>query len=267
MFERANFFSNGWYSRNLIRDTAGNVIGCTNGGDQWIQDFTPATNYPACPAMNGQLAGFQGKLNRGADNGRARYDAVYVKIEKPFTDRSTWGVTEALTLSRPKSNVAQELNSDEFYNGPELQAYGWNYVNGVEKWRSVTSANFRAPFGVTLSGILSLSSGPSFGHLVAPWNGPITPPDNACCDANFGGVYFPHKTIGYKRLDVRVAKTFKMPWGHEATLDFQAFNVFNWLNRTYSAWGAGAGEPPPLIENGQVGNDQREFQVGLRYKF
>ena len=80
-------------------------------------------------------------------------------------------------------------------------------------------------------------------------------------------MFFPHKTFGYKRLDLRVAKTFKMPWGHEATIDFQAFNVFNWLNRTYSTWGAGSGNPPPLVENGQVGNDQRQFQVGLKYKF
>jgi hypothetical protein len=64
-----------------------------------------------------------------------------------------------------------------------------------------------------------------------------------------------------------------MPWGHghEATIDFQAFNVFNWLNRTYSTWGAGSSgnpsTPPPLVENGQVSNDQRQFQVGLKYKF
>jgi hypothetical protein len=115
--------------------------------------------------------------------------------------------------------------------------------------------------------VLSLNSGPAFGHLVAPWNGPINPPEGACCYANFAGVYFPHTTFGYKRLDLRVAKTFKLPWGQEATIDFQAFNVFNWLNRTYSAWGAGAGEPPPLVENGQAFNDQRQFQVGLKYKF
>ncbi|WP_308515531.1 TonB-dependent receptor [Sphingomonas flavescens] len=267
MFERANFYSNGWYSRRLTTNSTGAVIGCTDGGIQWIQDFTPGTNYAACPAQNGQLAGFSGKLNRGADNGRARYDAIYVKIEKPFTDRATWGFTQALTVSNGRSNVAQELNSDEFYNGPFLDSYGWNRVNGTEKWRSVTSATFRAPYGFTLSGLLTLTSGPSFGKLLAPWNSSIQPPDGACCYANFGGVYFPKKDIGYKRLDLRVAKTFKMPWGHEATIDFAAFNVFNWLNRNYSAWGAGAGDNPPLKENSQVGNDQREFQVGLKYKF
>lgn len=84
-----------------------------------------------------------------------------------------------------------------------------------------------------------------------------------------GGRFFPKKDIGYKRLDVRVAKTFKMPWGggHELTADFQVFNVFNWLNRSYSTWGAGGGDPAPRIENSQIAGDQRSFQAGLRYKF
>jgi hypothetical protein len=163
-----------------------------------------------------------------------------------------------------------ELNSDEMFNAPEFGAYGWNHINGVPKWTSVTTAIWRAPLGITLSGTLSLNSGPAFGHIVAPWNGLTGPvPEGACCYGNFGGALFPKKDIAYKRLDIRVAKTFKMPWGHghEATVDFAAFNVFNWLNRTYSTWGAGGGEPPPLTENGQVANDQRQFQVGLKYKF
>ena len=253
-----------------VKDSTGAVIGCINGGDQWIQDFISPVNYAACPAMNGQLTGFSGRLDRGQNNGRARLDALYLQIEKPFTDTSKWGFTEALTLQRARTNVGQDtVNQDEMFNGPNLTTYGWNYVPGVPKWQSVTSGNWRAPFGITLSGILTLSSGPSFGHLVVPWAGGPTPPDNACCGpANFAGVYFPHRTIGYKRLDARIAKTFKTPWGHEATIDFQAFNVFNWLNRTYSAWGAGLGTNPTFVDaNSQVGNDQRQFQVGLKYKF
>jgi hypothetical protein len=262
MFTRANFFSNGWYTRFLQKDGAGNVIGCTNGGDTWIQDFISPVNYPACPAMNGQLTGFSGRVDRGMDNGKAKYNAIYVKIEKPFTDHSTWGFTEALTIQRAKSNVAQELNNDEMFNAPELDAYGWNHVFGVPKWSSVTSFNWRAPYGFIFSGILNLNSGPSFGHFV--FGGA---PDNACCFANMGGVYFPKQSIGYKRLDLRVAKAFKMPWGHELTFDFEVFNVFNWLNRNYTSWDAGAGTPPPRTDNLPIGNDQREFQAGVKYKF
>jgi hypothetical protein len=150
------------------------------------------------------------------------------------------------------------------FNGSVINVFGWNYLPEVPKWSSVTSATWRAPWGITLSGILSLNSGPAFGHIAF---GLPNTPAGACCVGNFAGVYFPHTTFGYKRLDVRIAKTFKMPWGHELTLDAQAFNVFNWLNRTYSTWGAGSGNPPPLIENGQVSNDQRQFQVGATYKF
>ena len=264
MYARANFYSNGWYTRVLQRDGAGNVIGCSDGGDAWIEDNIPSNNYAACPATNGQLAGFSGRLNRGMDNGRARLDALYLHIEKPFTDASTWGFTESLTLQHAKTNVGQDpFNQDEMYNGARLDAYGWNYLPNVPKWSSVTSAIWRAPLGITASGVLTLNSGPAFGHIV--FGGA---PDGACCYANFAGVYFPHKTIGYKRLDLRVAKTFKTPWGHEATIDFQVFNAFNWINRTYGAWGAGSGDPPPLVDfRSQVANDQRQFQVGATYKF
>ena len=261
MFVRANFYANGWFTA---------LPGCTNGGDQWIIDFTPDAPFAGCPATDAQLDGYSGKLNRGMSNGKANYNAVYFTAEKPFTDRSTWGFTTALTIQSARSNVAQELNSDEFYNGPSLDTYGWNKVNGVHKWMWVTSVNYRAPFGIILSGQLDLKSGPAFGNIVAPWNGLTGPvPAGACCYANMGGVFFPKKDIGYKRLDVRVAKTFKMPWAgdHELTAEFEVFNVFNWLNRNYSSWGAGGGSPAPRIENSQIANDQRQFQAGLRYKF
>ena len=267
MFTRANFYSNGWFTRNLIRDADGNVTGCTDGGDQWIIDITPGNNFAACPARDAQLAGFNGKLNRGMSNGEARYSAIYLQVEKPFTDRSVWGFTSTLTLQRARSNVAQELNSDEFYNGSNMNIYGWNRTNGVPKWSFVTAATWRAPLGIIASGQLNLNSGPAFGNIIAPWNGDISPPDGACCYANMGGVFFPEKTFAYKRLDLRLAKEFKTPWGHELTIDFEAFNVFNWLNRNYSSWGAGAGDDPPLKEDSQVGGDARAFQAGIRYKF
>jgi outer membrane receptor protein involved in Fe transport len=259
MYARSNFYNNGWYSVLLT------PTGCVNGGDTWIDDNVPNGPFPNCPVSGAQLPGFTGKLDRGLNNGRARLDALYVHIEKPFTDRSVWGFTESLTVQRARTNVDQEINSDELYNAPEFGAYGWDYVQGVAKWTSVTSGIWRAPLGITASGTLTLSSGPSFGHII--FYPPDQTPVGACCYGNMGGVYFPHKTFGYKRLDLRLAKTFKMPWGHELTADFEAFNVFNWLNRTYSSWGAGSGQNPTFVENGEVANDQRQFQVGLSYKF
>ncbi|MFL6758785.1 TonB-dependent receptor domain-containing protein [Sphingomonas sp.] len=264
MFVRANFFANGWYTRFPVTNSAGAIIGCTNGGDQFISDYnSPPANFPNCPAVNGQLTGRSGRLDRGENDGKARLDALYLQIEKPFTDQSIWGFTEAVTLQRARSTIAFNLFEDESWNEPGFGTYGWNNVAGVPKWQSVTSANWRAPYGFILSGTLTLTSGPSFGHINC--NVPI-PPD-AGCYANLGGVYWPKQDIGYKRLDLRIAKTFKMPWGHELTADFEAFNVFNWLNRSYSEWGAGGGANPPRTEDSELSNNARQFQAGLHYKF
>ncbi|NWM54986.1 hypothetical protein GY652_27410, partial [Escherichia coli] len=77
-------------------------------------------------------------------------------------------------------------------------------------------------------------------------------PENACCYANMGGVFFPKETFAYSNLDLRIAKKVQMPWakGHELEVSFAAFNVFDSVNRNYSAWGAGSGQNPTFEENG-----------------
>jgi outer membrane receptor protein involved in Fe transport len=245
-------------SHNIFQFVRGNRLPngtYTSQGNQWIEDgFPPA----------GQLAGFNGKLNIGANDGDAVYNAIYLTAEKPFTGNARWGFSSTLTLSSARSNVAQELGSDEFYNGPNQNAYGWNYVAGSEKFRFVGTAIARGPFDTVLSGTLTLSSGPAFGQVIFKSN----PPESACCYGNFGGVFFPHETFGYSNLDLRIAKKFKMPFAesHELEVSFAAFNVFDTVNRNYSAWGAGSGENPTFQENGTVGN-ARSFQVGAKYKF
>lgn len=263
MFVRANFFANGWYTRFPVTNSTGAIVGCTNGGDQFINDYNnPPANFPNCPAINGQLSGRTGRLDRGQNNGRASLDALYLQVEKPFTDQSVWGFTEAVTIQSARSNLTHNLFDDEAWNEPGFGTYGWANVAGVPKWQTVTSANWRAPYGLIFSGTLTLTSGPSFGHV----NCDVRIPPDAGCYANLGGVFWPKQTIAYKRLDLRVAKTFKFG-GTELTADFQVFNVFNWLNRNYSEWGAGGGANPPLTENSQLSNDQRQFQAGLKFSF
>jgi len=243
-------------SRNIFQFVRGNRLpdgSYTSQGDQWIEDDFPTA---------GQLPGFKGKLNIGANDGKANYNAVYLTAEKPFTDKTTWGFTTSLTIQRARTNDAQELGSDEFFNGPRQDAYGWEWVNGTEKWRFVGTGIVRGPWRTVLSGTLTMSSGPAFGNIIFY----PTKPENACCYGNMGGVFFPKKDIAYKNLDLRISKAFKMPWGHELTASFAAFNVFDWVNRNYSSWGAGSGVNPTFKENGTVGN-ARSFQAGLKYSF
>ena len=90
------------------------------------------------------------------------------------------GLPESLTLQHAKTNVGQDpFNQDEMFNGNELDVFGWNYLPNVPKWNSVTSGTWRAPWGITLSGILSLNSGPAFGHIFG--FGDPNNPQGACC--------------------------------------------------------------------------------------
>lgn len=270
-FVRGNRYSNGWFTRRLQgSDTNNNgqlddaeVTGCTDGGNTWIQDGFPARDYTNCAAKLGNLAGYNGKLNIGRNDGEAVYNAIYITAEKPYSDASGWGFTTSLTLQRPRTNVAQELGSDEFFNGPDQRVYGWQNVPGTEKYRFVGTGIVKLPFDVRFSGTLTLGSGPSFGNIVF---GLPNQPQEACCFGNLGGKFYPKETFAYSNLDLRVAKTFEMPWGHDLEASFAAFNVFDTVNRNYSAWGAGSGQNPTFEENGTVGN-ARSFQAGLKYRF
>lgn len=229
----------------------------TDGGDAWVRD-----NFPA---GGGQVPGYTGRLNIGSSEGEQRYTALYLTADKPYTKTSGWGATAALTISDAKSNQAIGFDEGQMFNAGRQDAFGWQPTRGLESWRFVATAIGDLPWGLQASGTLTLSSGPRFGNV----DFSRTPPANCggCFYYNDGGVFSPEPFIAYKNLDLRLAKTFKMPWGgHELTIDGEVFNVFDSVNRNYSTWGAGSGSDPSLKENATVGY-ARTFQVGAKYRF
>ncbi|ESQ84164.1 hypothetical protein AEAC466_10480 [Asticcacaulis sp. AC466] len=226
----------------------------TSKGDGWTEDTFPAS---------GILPGYSGKLNIGASDGKSRYNALFVTVDKPFTRASKYGYTAALTLADSKSN-GSELGSDEFFGGPSQSTFGYNSSLGVDKMRFVGTGIVLGPWDTTISATLTLASGQPFGSV----DGTQAAPENACCIVNLGGVYFPKDKLSYQQLDMRIAKDFELPNGNIITLDGQVYNLFDHVNRAYSAWGAGAnwGGGPALKENSTQG-PARTFQVGLKYKW
>lgn len=245
-------------SHNIFKFVRGNRLPngqYTTQGDQWIED-----NFPE----SGQLPGYSGKLNIGSNDGKAYYTAIYFTAEKPFVTGSRWGFTSTLTLQRARSNVPQELQGDELYNAPRFGAYGMNYVAGVEKWRFVGTGIARGPWDTKVSLTGTFSSGPSFGNVIFRSN----PPENACCYGNFGGVFWPGEVVGYGSVDARISKTFNLPWGRGLEVSFAAFNLFDSINRNYSAWGAGSGTNPIKKNDGDgTTGVPRSFQVGAKFSF
>ncbi len=240
------------YSKNIFQYVRGNRLPdgtFTPLGDRWIVD-----NFPAA----GQLAGFSGKLNIGESRGEAEYNALYLVVDKPFTKESRYGYTAALTIQDATTNIATEIGADEFFEGPHVDIFGWQNVQGVDKWRFVGTGIVELPWEIMLSGTLTLASGPAFGQInfVSDAEKPFP---EACCIANLGGAHFPDDDIAFQNVDARIARTFRLWRGNEFTAELGVFNVFDSVNRTYSPWAGGA-------ENNTTGN-ARTVQVGLKYAF
>lgn len=226
---------------------------------------------------NGLLPGFTGKLDIGQNNGEAHTFSIYFQADKPYTQSSGWGFTNAFTFTIPRTNDGTEIvNVDEFFAGPDVRQFGTQFVRGVERWKYVGTGIVRIPFNIKFSTIVTLSSGPSFGSVYGfgvPASG-LT--NTACCIADLAGVRYPKKFFGYANIDFQVEKSFKLFGSHELTATFSAFNIFDFVNRDYQSWGAGFraydaatntfGQPSGQ-ENATVANSSRRFQAGLRYKF
>ena len=244
------------YSATLAHNVTHNIFMYVRGnrmpdgsfsplGDAWVID-----NFPP----EGQLPGFSGKLNIGQNQGEAEYNALYLVLNRPFTEESGYGFTGSLTLSDATTNIGTELGSDEFFGGPRVDIFGEQNVQGLDRWRFVGTGIVALPWEFMLSGTLTLASGPAYGRVTGFGAGP----PNACCQANLGGAQFPEDEIGFKNLDIRVARTFELWNGQEITPELGIFNVFDNVNRVYSSWGG--------REDNTVGN-ARTYQVGLRYEF
>lgn len=219
-------------------------------------------NFPA----EGRPAGYTGRLNIGSSEGKARYTALYLQADKPFNETTNWGVNLAVTLSNAKSNQARAYGEAEAFNLGQQDAYGWQPVAGLERWRVVGSGIVRLPYDLRLSSTAIFSSGPRFGYVTFAAS---ELPCDGCIPFNEAGVLKPEKGIAYKTVDVRLAKRFRVPWGHDIEASVQVYNLFDWVNRNYSIWGAGnagGGLEAPLKENGTTGG-ARSFQAGLKYVF
>ena len=265
-------------SHNIFQELVGNRFpNGSYGSDQiFVYNGIPYSRgiFYGGSAIGGAPLPGHGSIFIGNSDGKASYTALYVTADKPYTDDSGWGFTTALTISRARSNDTRNTNSigDPFnFDAPTIGEQGWGPVVGMEKWRFVGSGTVRVPIvDVKLSTIVTLSSGPSYGGVLC--NVPLTAGGTDCYTTNFG-IYRPHG-IGYKNVDINVAKSFKMPWnnGHDLTVYFQALNVFDFVNRNYSMWTGGfqaIGGPGPshAHDPGSVASQGRNFKVGARYTF
>jgi len=215
-------------------------------GDGVIRD-----NFP----IEGRPTGFTGRVDIGDNGGASKYNAVYITLDKPYTPTGKWGYTATVTFADSKTR-GPEQDQSEFFMGARQDAYPWGYTQGVDKMRFVGTGIISGPWDTTISGTVTLASGPAYGGNHGVCN--PTNPTDCYTYFNYNEGNFPEDKLAYQNLDLRIAKDFELPNGQVVTLDGQVYNVFDHVNRVYSAWGG--------KENNTIGN-ARSYQVGLKYKW
>jgi len=237
--------------------------------------FSAGVFGPGSAIANAPLSPTHQALFISNSDGKAKYLALYLQADKPYTEDTGWGFSTTLTISRTRSNDSRnrgQIGDPFYFDSPYVGDLGWGTPIGAEKWRFVGTGTVRVPIiDAKLSTVVTLSSGPTYGGVLC--DVPGTAPGGGGCYPNTFGLYWP-KGIGYKNVDLNISKSFKMPWNQDqqATIYFQALNVFDFVNRNYSEWSGGFESfngpgPSHHHDNGSVASQGRNFKAGVRFTF
>jgi outer membrane receptor protein involved in Fe transport len=154
-------------------------------------------NFFAPGAIWGSPWGFTpdgyGNVILSSNDMETQTDSLYVKLERPHYDN--WGVNVAYTYSDAKENWAYDGHYTLAY--PSVSDYGWRDSVGVSDHRVVATGTYDLPWGIFLSGKLTLASSAPLQYT-------------NCLNGN-DQCFFDRTTPddgGYSQVDMSISKKF-----------------------------------------------------------
>ena len=199
-----------------------------------------------------------------SDHNKSReFMALYVKLDKPYTRDSGWGLNLAYTLSQAEQNGGRDTFCFDCF---DIETSPVRPTDDDEEHRIVANGIVDLPYAFQLSGILTLGSGTPYdvfdgrgANFVYRPNGGERPRDN----------FLIPNAFAYRNLDLRLTKAFELWNGSELQLYVDAINIFDFYN--YRDFDGGTGSAAsPNTNFGRPSSVQfptRTFQLGFRYSF
>jgi len=183
---------------------------------------------------------------------------LYLVAERPFDHH--WGFRVNYTFGKADA-IGGDLFSLDY---PTVEAYPRHPSATDERHRIVATGIAGIPGGFVLSTFMTFASGLGYTindnsrgsgineHQIILYGG--RPPD----------------TFNYKSVDLRIEKIFRFPPRQQASVAFEAFNIFNSTN--FGCYDGFIPAPPSTNPKfGQpsctVDNSSRRLQFGVRYSF
>ena len=253
-----------------VRRLEGNFVwALTYTGVRSYHGFTYICHNAFSAAGPGQPAGCFappvpskfGNVFISSDQVRTWYEAVFLKIDKPYTPASRWGGGIAYTLSWAKRIGGGEFDGSGGTIG--LFSFDFRFPTDYPRYfahfdqRHTIVGNWIAdvPFGgLQLSGVVNLATSTPFSIFDS--SGPFRFRRNEGRLATSG-------LFAYRTVDVRLRRDFTGPHGSIAAVA-DVFNMFNSQNLAIDAYGfpdVNYGKPQKVVSDG------RRLQVGVEYTF
>jgi hypothetical protein len=211
---------------------------------------------------------FRNQIFASQHDRERRFNAVYVKLDRPYTVDSGWGFNLAYTYMDAEQNGSRDDATAAFdFDYTTVAQSPWYPSASDERHRVVASGMVDLPWDFRLSGILTLGSGTPFHQWACPTAyrpNPYNP--DACWN---GGRREKHDFIipnawAYRQLDLRLSKTFELGNGQAVEATFDAINVFDHVN---------VADVEQCLCSADYGDPRsqhlptRSYQVGLRYRW
>jgi hypothetical protein len=213
------------------------------------------------------VPGFANILISDAEGRKAWFDGLYLQIDRPYgVGRAKYGYSLTYTLGRSEQ-TGGDLFSLDF---PRVSDYP-RYPTGTnERHRLVMTGIVGLPWDVVVSTFITLGSGTPYTIDDQSQGGGVNQRQllrNEGEPEQFGFI-FPD-AWAYRSVDLHLEKALRIHGTQQASVMFQAFNVFSYDNfsgyqgfkPTLPATNANFGRPSSLIDPG------RRLQFGLRYGF
>jgi hypothetical protein len=230
---------------------------------EWANVTYNAARNDCCDVQN--VPAYQNVLV-GNNSVRTWYDALLVRLDRPYRSEGKWGWGAGLAYTLSKA----EAEGGDLFSFPQVSV-GLNKRHPIaddRRHQFVVNWISDVPlaWGLQFSGLAQFASGVPFA-----WKEFIPLPAPATGNQQIVLGY--ERAPWFKQVDVRLSKNFLNFNGNQAAVTLSVFNVFNTQNLTgfddvYRRPVDGVVEVNPNFGHASgMYSDPRRFQLGLQYDF
>ncbi len=191
-----------------------------------------------------------GNVLISSDDVRTWYEAVYLQLDRPYSEQSRYGFNFAYTWAE-----AEQIGGDLFsLDLPKITDWPRYGTPGTQDHRVVANATVRIPWQTRLATLVQYSSGDKFR---------INDFKKGFCV----GCYNPATGEGpsWTTVDLRVDKDFGLGRSRRIGISLEAFNIFNEERYAFfQDFNPPEGNPNLGKPTAIVAGSQRRYQIGLR---